>query len=36
MWLLDPPPAGWTPPTDEEAVEALTRFVYRGFTGRDY
>jgi AcrR family transcriptional regulator len=36
MWLLDPAPAGWTPPTDEEAVEALTRFVYRGFTGRDY
>ncbi|WP_329051934.1 TetR/AcrR family transcriptional regulator [Amycolatopsis sp. NBC_01488] len=35
-WLLDPAPAGWTPPTDEEAVEALTRFVYRGFTGRDY
>ncbi|MDT7803081.1 MAG: hypothetical protein QOI78_6514 [Actinomycetota bacterium] len=36
MWLLDPEPAHWTPPTDEEAVEALTRFVYRGFTGRDY
>jgi len=36
MWLLDPVPAGWTPPTDEEAIEALTRFVYRGFTGRDY
>ncbi|MGW7534656.1 TetR/AcrR family transcriptional regulator [Amycolatopsis sp. NPDC054798] len=36
MWLLTPPPAGWTPPSDEEAVEALTRFVYRGFTGRDY
>ncbi len=36
MWLLDPAPTGWTPPTDEEAVEALTRFVYRGFTGRDY
>lgn len=36
MWLLDPAPAGWTPPTDEEAVDALTRFVYRGFTGRDY
>lgn len=36
MWLLDPAPAGWTPPTDEEAIEALTRFVYRGFTGRDY
>lgn len=29
-------PAGWTPPTDDEAVELLTRFVYRGFTGRDY
>ncbi|MEV7091379.1 TetR/AcrR family transcriptional regulator [Amycolatopsis sp. NPDC051045] len=29
-------PAGWTPPTDEEAVELLTRFVYRGLTGRDY
>ncbi len=36
MWLLDPAPTGWTPPTDEEAIEALTRFVYRGFTGRDY
>ncbi|WP_033293290.1 TetR/AcrR family transcriptional regulator [Amycolatopsis jejuensis] len=36
MWLLQPHPAGWTPPTDDEAVEALTRFVYRGFTGRDY
>ncbi|HEY3464368.1 MAG TPA: TetR/AcrR family transcriptional regulator [Amycolatopsis sp.] len=29
-------PQGWTPPTDEEAVELLTRFVYRGLTGRDY
>jgi AcrR family transcriptional regulator len=36
MWLLAPVPAGWTPPSDEEAIEALTRFVYRGFTGRDY
>jgi AcrR family transcriptional regulator len=36
MWLLDPRPAGWTPPSDEEAIEALTRFVYRGFTGRNY
>jgi AcrR family transcriptional regulator len=36
MWLLAPAPAGWTPPTDEEAIEALTRFIYRGFTGRDY
>jgi len=36
MWLLDPAPSGWVPPTDEEAVEALTRFVYRGFTGKDY
>ncbi|WP_116204250.1 TetR/AcrR family transcriptional regulator [Amycolatopsis circi] len=36
MWLLTPPPAGWNQPSDEEAVEALTRFVYRGFTGRDY
>ncbi|PKV91798.1 TetR family transcriptional regulator [Amycolatopsis echigonensis] len=36
MWLLTPPPAGWNPPSDEEAIEALTRFVYRGFTGRDY
>ncbi|HET6712010.1 TetR/AcrR family transcriptional regulator [Amycolatopsis sp.] len=25
-----------TAPTDEEAVEMLTRFVYRGLTGRDY
>jgi AcrR family transcriptional regulator len=29
-------PADWTPPTDEETVEMLTRFVYRGLTGRDY
>ncbi|HEY3711172.1 MAG TPA: TetR/AcrR family transcriptional regulator [Amycolatopsis sp.] len=36
MWLLAPEPEGWTVPTDDEAVEALTRFVYRGFTGRDY
>jgi len=36
MWLTSPPPEGWQPPSDEEAVEALTRFVYRGFTGRDY
>ncbi|MFE0027357.1 TetR/AcrR family transcriptional regulator [Amycolatopsis sp. NPDC059021] len=36
MWLLGPTPEGWTPPTDEEAVEALTRFVYRGLTGKDY
>ncbi|WP_290051686.1 TetR/AcrR family transcriptional regulator [Amycolatopsis solani] len=34
-WLHGSPP-GWTPPTDEEAVELLTRFVYRGLTGRDY
>ncbi|MGV9365587.1 TetR/AcrR family transcriptional regulator [Amycolatopsis sp. NPDC003731] len=34
-WLHDAP-AGWTPPTDEEAIELLTRFVYRGLTGRDY
>ena len=34
-WLHEPP-AGWTPPSDEEAIEMLTRFVYRGFTGRDY
>ncbi|MGW3966054.1 TetR/AcrR family transcriptional regulator [Amycolatopsis sp. NPDC005003] len=34
-WLHDPP-TGWTPPTDEEAIELLTRFVYRGLTGRDY
>ena len=31
-----PEPQGWTAPTDDEAIEALTRFVYRGFTGRDY
>ncbi|MBE1498623.1 AcrR family transcriptional regulator [Amycolatopsis lexingtonensis] len=34
-WLHGSPP-GWTPPTDEEAIELLTRFVYRGLTGRDY
>ncbi|MEU7786023.1 TetR/AcrR family transcriptional regulator [Amycolatopsis sp. NPDC049159] len=34
-WLHGSPP-GWTPPSDEEAVELLTRFVYRGLTGRDY
>ncbi|WP_326568411.1 TetR/AcrR family transcriptional regulator [Amycolatopsis rhabdoformis] len=33
-WLTAPP--GTTPPTDDEVIEALTRFVYRGFTGRDY
>jgi len=36
MWLLDPPPDGWDPVSDEQAVESLTRFIYRGFTGRDY
>ncbi|GAA4549116.1 TetR/AcrR family transcriptional regulator [Amycolatopsis samaneae] len=36
MWLLGPAPENWRPPTDEEAIEALTRFVYRGLTGRDY
>ncbi|MGW4398588.1 TetR/AcrR family transcriptional regulator [Amycolatopsis nivea] len=36
MWLVTPPPAGWNQPSDEEAIEALTRFVYRGFTGRDF
>ncbi|HEY2063785.1 MAG TPA: TetR/AcrR family transcriptional regulator [Amycolatopsis sp.] len=36
MWLLAPEPEGWAAPTDDEAIEALTRFVYRGFTGRDY
>ncbi|GHG44786.1 MULTISPECIES: TetR/AcrR family transcriptional regulator [Amycolatopsis] len=34
-WLHGSAPAG-TPPTDEEAIEMLTRFVYRGLTGRDY
>jgi len=34
-WLHGAAPDG-TPPTDEEAVEMLTRFVYRGLTGRDY
>ncbi|WP_410569070.1 TetR/AcrR family transcriptional regulator [Amycolatopsis sp. cmx-4-61] len=34
-WLHGSPP-DWTPPSDEEAVELLTRFVYRGLTGRDY
>ncbi len=29
-WLLDPSSA-----SEEEAIEALTRFIYRGFTGRD-
>jgi AcrR family transcriptional regulator len=36
MWLLNPPPSGWDSISDKEAVDALTRFVYRGFTGRDY
>ncbi|MEC3979746.1 TetR/AcrR family transcriptional regulator [Amycolatopsis sp. H20-H5] len=36
MWLVGDRPEGWTPPTDDEAIEALTRFVYRGFTGLDY
>jgi AcrR family transcriptional regulator len=34
-WLHGPTPDG-DPPADEEAVEMLTRFVYRGLTGRDY
>jgi AcrR family transcriptional regulator len=34
-WLHGSPP-DWAPPTDEEAVEMLTRFIYRGLTGRDY
>ncbi|MFE6614056.1 TetR/AcrR family transcriptional regulator [Amycolatopsis sp. NPDC057786] len=29
-WLLDPSSV-----SEEEAIEALTRFIYRGFTGRD-
>jgi AcrR family transcriptional regulator len=29
-WLLDESPG-----SDDEAIEALTRFIYRGFTGRD-
>jgi AcrR family transcriptional regulator len=36
MWLHSPMPDGWNAPTDEEAIDALTRFVYRGFTGKDY
>lgn len=36
MWLTAPAPTGCTAPSDDEAVEALTRFVYRGFTGRDF
>ncbi|MET8853928.1 TetR/AcrR family transcriptional regulator [Amycolatopsis sp. NPDC004625] len=34
-WLHGAPP-GWTPPSDEEAIDMLTRFVYRGLTGTDY
>ncbi|MGW4064496.1 TetR/AcrR family transcriptional regulator [Amycolatopsis sp. NPDC004747] len=34
-WLHGPAPER-NVPTDEEAVEMLTRFVYRGLTGRDY
>jgi AcrR family transcriptional regulator len=34
-WLHGSPP-DWSPLTDEEAIEFLTRFVYRGLTGRDY
>jgi hypothetical protein len=29
-------PEGWTPPSDDEAIDLLTRFVYRGLTGTDY
>jgi AcrR family transcriptional regulator len=36
MWLLDPPPDDRDPVSDEEVIDSLTRFVYRGFTGRDY
>ncbi|MBB5915897.1 AcrR family transcriptional regulator [Nocardia transvalensis] len=34
--LLDAVEQGTVTLTDDEAVEALTRFVYRGLTGRDY
>ncbi|WP_232661676.1 TetR/AcrR family transcriptional regulator [Pseudonocardia sp. TRM90224] len=35
-WLVAPTPDGAQPPTDDEAIETLTRFVYRGLTGHDY
>ncbi|QRP45099.1 TetR/AcrR family transcriptional regulator [Amycolatopsis sp. FDAARGOS 1241] len=35
MWLTGPQPSDRSTPGDDEAIEALTRFVYRGFTGRD-
>lgn len=35
QWLLGPYREGWPEISDEEAIDALTRFVYRGLTGRD-
>ncbi|HWD02683.1 MAG TPA: TetR/AcrR family transcriptional regulator [Amycolatopsis sp.] len=35
-WLTGPQPDGTSAPDDDEAIEALTRFVYRGLTGRDF
>jgi AcrR family transcriptional regulator len=35
-WLMSPAPADRPPLSDDEVIDALTRFVYRAFTGRDY
>ncbi len=35
LWLVPPRPEGWRELSDDEAIDALTRFVYRGLTGRD-
>ncbi|GAA1987702.1 TetR/AcrR family transcriptional regulator [Amycolatopsis minnesotensis] len=36
QWLFGPAIEGVRRPDDEEAIEALTRFIYRGLTGKDY
>lgn len=36
MWLMGPAPEDRPELSDDEVIEALTRFVYRGFTGQDY
>lgn len=36
QWLLGPATEGARRPDDDEAIEALTRFIYRGLTGKDY
>jgi AcrR family transcriptional regulator len=35
-WLASPPPADWPTLSDDEVIDALTRFIYRALTGQDY